>query len=142
VESRRNALGVMVKVFAEATDCAAIWEKALEGWNMKRSLVWEELERDAKEHGENRAREEAKSWAREEAKSWAREEMQRAREQAQIEGVSRALLTLLNKKFGSVSTAVNEAIQKQTDFNTLSEWNTIAALASTFDEFRQTAQLP
>jgi len=68
--------------------------------------------------------------------------MQRAREQAQIEGVSRALLTLLNKKFGSVSTAVNEAIQKQTDFNTLSEWNTIAALASTFDEFRQTAQLP
>jgi len=46
VDARRNSLALMARIFAEASDCAPTWNKAMEGWNMQRSLVWEQLERD------------------------------------------------------------------------------------------------
>jgi hypothetical protein len=99
-DQHRATYGALVTLFAELTDCAAVWKSGLEGWNMRESTIVAE---------------------------WKAEGRAEGRAEGIAEGVAKAkrsdLLELLGEKFGSpIAPDVVATIEAQADVDVLSRW--------------------
>jgi hypothetical protein len=99
-----------VTLFAELTDCAAVWKSGLEGWDMRESTIVAE---------------------------WKAEGRAEGRAEGVVEGERRALLTVLGQKFGSpIPAGLAAAIEAQAAPDVLGHWLGLAVTAESLEAFQ------
>ena len=107
-QRQKATYALLALTFAGAAGRKAIWEKALEGWNMIESEV---------------------------ANEW----MAVGKAKGVAEGLTTALVAVLEAKFGSIPAEVETAVRACADLAKLQTWTTQAATAATLAEFRTAA---
>jgi predicted transposase YdaD len=114
----RSIYAALALVFAELAGRRTEWKQALEGWNMRQSMVITEWQDEARAEGREEGREEG------------RRETQRA-----------ALLQVLEARFSvPVPNDLTTAIQADADAEELARWLKIASTADSLDAFRAAIQ--
>ncbi len=112
----RATYGAIVAVFAELTDCTALWKSGLEGWDMRESTIVAEWKAEGRAEGV--------------AEGIAKGERQ-------------ALLLVLGQKFGApVPADLASAIEAQADTDILSHWVPLAVAAESLEAFRAAIAQP
>jgi hypothetical protein len=107
-----------VTLFAELTDCAAVWKSGLEGWDMLDSTIVAEWKAEGRAEGIAEGRAEGRA-------------------EGVVEGERRALLTVLGQKFGSpIPAGLAAAIAAQADPDVLGHWLGLAVTAESLEAFQ------
>jgi hypothetical protein len=124
-DQHRATYGALVTLFAELTDCAAVWKSGLEGWNMRESTIVAEWKTEGRAEGK------AEGLAEGIAKGMAE-----GRAEGVVQGERRALLTVLGQKFGSpIPAGVASAIEAQAGPDVLGHWLGLAITAESLEAF-------
>jgi hypothetical protein len=105
-DQHRATYGALVTLFAELTDCAALWKSGLEGWNMRESTIVAEWKAEGRAEGIAQAKR------------------------------SDLLELLSEKFGSPIASDLAATIERQTDIDVLSRWFRSAIHAATLDDFR------
>jgi predicted transposase YdaD len=119
-ERKRSDYGALALIFAEPPKRLAIWQRALEGWNMQQSTVIRE---------------------------WIEQGIREGRQEGRQEGLDHGaaivrskLLHYLQRQFGDVPNTLRLRIESQRDLDVLDRWFDQALNAASLDQFQ--ARLP
>jgi hypothetical protein len=108
--------GALVTLFAELTDCAAVWKSGLEGWDMRESTIVAECKAEGRAEG---------------------------MAEGIVQGERRALLTVLRQKFGlPIPASLAATIEAQADLDVLGHWLGLAVAAESLDGFQAAIARP
>jgi hypothetical protein len=117
-DQHRATFGAIVTLFAELTDCAAMWKSGLEGWNMRESMIVAEWKAEGRAEG-------------------IAEGMAKGRAEGVIQGERRALLTVLERKFGSpIPAGLVATIEAQAELDAIGHWLGLAVAAESLEAFQ------
>ena len=116
-DSRRRAdFAGLARIFASAAGREAVWDAALEGWNVIESKVVNEWIAMGRAEGE----------ARGEAKG-------------RIAQAVALLISILEAKYGRIASDLESQIRGTSDLSKLETWVSLAAITATLDEFHRAA---
>lgn len=113
-DRRRSDYAGLALVFADLTDCRAVWKEALEGWNMKVSQQVLEWQAEARQEG-----------------------LQEGLQKGEIVKAHADLMRILELRFGSpMPTDLASEIASQRDLDVLSRWLEATITSPDLNAFR------
>jgi hypothetical protein len=105
-EHRRRVYGIVALTFAELTDNPAVWQKALEGWGVEKSALWERIRKEGQAE---------------------------ARLEGRLVELRAGLLRILRKRFDPLPEDLLQAIQVQQDPDVLNRATEVALDAASLE---------
>jgi hypothetical protein len=111
-DTRRKSNFGLARTFAELTDRSDVWNKALEGYDMRQSTSVNE---------------------------WKAEGRAEGIAQGKAEGIAESVRVVLEERFGVLPTDLAKALGASGDVKALDQWRKLSVKAATLEQFRQDA---